>query len=114
MVLQPGAEWLAQQDLSRTAHRLLWLLVGLGATEGWVRLTQAEAAEKLSLDKSNVSRAFEDLERAGAVERGPRVSGSFTWRVSPSLQTGQVDQSASMVVDLAERRRDRETHAARD
>jgi hypothetical protein len=110
MLPQPSAHWVAQQEFGQTAHRLLWILLGLQASEDWVRLTQAEAAEKLNVDTSTANRAFRELEAAGVVHRGPRVTGSFTWRVNPDLWTGP-PREAAPVTDLEAHRAARQREA---
>ena len=83
-LVQAAADVFADADLSRTAHRVLWVLIARLDFENWVTIAQADVARRLGLSRSVVSEAFTELRELDVVIQGPRVGRSYTWRLSPS------------------------------
>jgi predicted transcriptional regulator len=51
--------------------------------ENWIQVTQQEISEKISIKKSNVSRAIALLENKGIILRGPKAGRSYAFRLNP-------------------------------
>ncbi|PSF30237.1 MarR family transcriptional regulator [Aphanothece hegewaldii CCALA 016] len=84
MTSQDALELLAaDDDLTKEAFRVLMFLMARLDFENWIQVTQQEISEKISIKKSNVSRAISLLEKKGIILRGPKVGRSYAFRLNP-------------------------------
>lgn len=84
MTSQDALELLAaDDDLTKEAFRVLMFLMARLDFENWIQVTQQEISEKISIKKSNVSRAITLLENKGIILRGPKVGRSYAFRLNP-------------------------------
>lgn len=81
---QEALEFLAtDKDLKGETLRVLLLLCSRLDFENWIQITQKEIAEKLELDKTQVSRSIAKLLKKEILLRGPKLSQSFAYRLNP-------------------------------
>lgn len=84
MTSQDALELLAaDDDLTKEAFRVLMFLMARLDFENWIQVTQQEISEKISIKKSNVSRAIALLENKGIILRGPKAGRSYAFRLNP-------------------------------
>ncbi len=65
-------------------HRVLWQLLARLDFENNIRIEQTAIAEKLAMDKSQVSRAIKRLQEMGIIVEGPKVGRSRTYKLDPA------------------------------
>jgi DNA-binding transcriptional ArsR family regulator len=65
-------------------HRVLWQLLARLDFENNIRIEQTAIAEKLAMDKSQVSRAIKRLQEMGIINEGPKVGRSRTYKLNPA------------------------------
>ena len=82
-----GFHHLARLKFTPTEISVLFELLSKLDFENWIRISQQTVAEDLNLDKSNVSRAFRKLIKAGIIEQNedPWDRRRVTYRLNPSL-----------------------------
>ncbi len=78
---QAGLLTLAQNLTGEQLKVLLTLLADLDY-ENYIQVPQSEIAEKLSMQKTHVSRSVKALINLGVVVEGPRVGKSKTYRLN--------------------------------
>lgn len=86
MVMQEALVAVAQdRDLGWEAGRVLMLLMGRVDFENYVRLPQKEIGELLDMKAPHVSRAVATLVERKLLLKGPKVSGSWTYRLNSQV-----------------------------
>ena len=75
LALEPG--------IGLVAHRVFHYLCYLLQYNNWVDISTVWVAEKLSLDRSQVSRAISTLEKKGLLIRGEKIGRHYKWRLNP-------------------------------
>lgn len=86
MVMQEALVAVAQdRDLGWEAGRVLMLLLGRVDFENYVRLPQKEIGDLLDMKAPHVSRAVTTLVERNLLLKGPKVSGSWTYRLNSQV-----------------------------
>jgi len=81
---QEALEMLASDgDLSKDAYKVLILLMGRLDFENWINVPQKEIAEKLKINKGNISRAVSLLESKEIILREKKFGRSYIFRLNP-------------------------------
>ena len=84
MTSQEALEILASdEDLSKDAYKVLIFLMSQLNFENWVQITQREIAEKIKIDKSNVSKAISLLLKKEILIKGQKIGRSYELRLNP-------------------------------
>lgn len=65
-------------------HRVLWMLLAQLNFENDIRIEQAAIADKLGMQRPNVSRSIKRLQELGIIVEGPKVGRSRTYKLDPS------------------------------
>ncbi|MBZ5753709.1 MarR family transcriptional regulator [Metabacillus rhizolycopersici] len=85
MAMQEGFIHLAKLGLRGQEMQVLMLVMGKLDFENWIRVSQAEIARELDLDRSIVSKAIKKLVTEGILHKGPKVGTSSTYRLDPGF-----------------------------
>jgi DNA-binding MarR family transcriptional regulator len=70
------------RDLWGAPRAVLDMLMSRLDFENHILLRQSEVAEKLGMDKATVSRSIAKLEKAGYIERGPKIGRAYAYKLS--------------------------------
>jgi DNA-binding transcriptional ArsR family regulator len=65
-------------------HRVLWMLLAQLNFENDIRIEQSAIAEKLGMQRPNVSRSIKRLQELGIIVEGPKVGRSRTYKLNPA------------------------------
>jgi DNA-binding transcriptional ArsR family regulator len=65
-------------------HRVLWMLLAQLNFENDIRIEQSAIAEKLGMQRPNVSRSIKRLQELGIIVEGPKVGRSRTYKLDPA------------------------------
>lgn len=76
---------LAKAKLGGEAGSVLWYALAKLDFENLLVMNQTEAAEALGMKQQNFARALAKLVELEVIEKGPKVSGRNTYRMSPSF-----------------------------
>jgi DNA-binding MarR family transcriptional regulator len=84
MAFQDAFESLARdKELWGQPTAVLHFLMSRLSFDNYIALEQKEISDKLSVDKSDVSRAIKKLVDKGILEKGPRIGKSFSYKLNP-------------------------------
>lgn len=73
------------REITGRSWRVLAILMAKLDFENYIHISQAQIADELELQPSNVSQAIAKLIKKGVILRGPRVGRVATFRLSPSI-----------------------------
>lgn len=76
---------IAKARLSGETLSVLWYAIAKLDFENLLVLNQTEAAAELDMQQQNFSRAMAKLVEVEVIEKGPKVSGRNTYRLSPTF-----------------------------
>lgn len=86
-MMQVNQDWLAEfaarKDVSGRTLRVFLLLASKCDFENWLNVSQAEIGAELGLNKSDVTRAIQQLEDLGVILRGPKVGRVNSFKFNP-------------------------------
>lgn len=82
---QNPAKALALAKLGEEAYRVLFYAVSTLDYENLLVMNQTQAAAEMGMKQQNFGRALAKLIEAEVIEKGPKVSGRNTYRLSPSF-----------------------------
>ena len=86
MAFQDAFESLStDKDLTLEHHRVLHFLFSRLDFENFIQIPQIEIANRLSMDKSKVSKALSLLVHKKIVLRGPKIGRSNSFRLNPNF-----------------------------
>lgn len=106
---QEAAEWLAEQNLSGEAYRVIWKLLAYLDMENWININQSEMAESMGLRKQNFSRTMKTLVEKQIILEGPKVGRQKTYRLNPYI--GWKGSNESHVTALSDHLKNRMNQA---
>ncbi len=72
-------------ELSHEQTRVLMILLSELDYENYIQVAQVDIAEKLKMQKTNVSRAMKNLMQMDVILEGPRIGRSKTYRLNPQF-----------------------------
>jgi DNA-binding IclR family transcriptional regulator len=102
MAIQEGFRHLSTLDLTGREYRVLAYFMAELDFENFIRVSQTEVAERLGIDRANVSRAVKRFVELDIIHKGPRGPQGWTYQLDPSL--GWKGRASRRVVALNERR----------
>ena len=109
LTFDAGADWLAEQNLSRAEYRILWKLIARLDFQNYINVSQKAIVESLGLQKSNVSKAFKGLLQRGIIVEGPTMNKVKSYRLNPDIAfKGTGKQQEKTVLDFNDLRKRRE------
>ena len=86
-MMQVNQDWLAEfaarKDVSGRTLRVFLLLASKCDFENWLHVSQIEIGTELGLNKSDVTRAIQQLEDLGVIHRGPKMGRSNSFKFNP-------------------------------
>lgn len=82
---QDGFTWLAQQRMTGEQLSVFLYLLGQLDFDNYLKVQQKDIAEKLHLNKSNVSKAMKKLAELDVITVGPMAGRSRTYRLNPRI-----------------------------
>lgn len=82
---QDGFTWLAQQRMTGEQLSVFLYLLGQLDFDNYLKVQQKDIAEKLHLNKSNVSKAIRKLAELDVITVGPMAGRSKTYRLNPRI-----------------------------
>ncbi len=77
LALEPG--------IGLVAHRVFHYLCYVLQYDNWVDISTVWVAEKLNINRSQVSRAISTLEKKGLLIRGEKIGRHYKWRLNPEV-----------------------------
>ena len=80
---QDPSLWLAQQRLTGEQYSVLFYLFNKLDFDNYLRISQKDIAEKLSLKQPSVARSIKTLEKLEIIVEGPRAGLNKTYRLNP-------------------------------
>lgn len=81
---QAALELLAK-TLTGEQFKVLMMLLASLDYENFIQVAQADIAEKLEMQKTNVSRSIKGLIDLGVIIEGPKIGRSKTYRLNPQF-----------------------------
>ena len=72
-----------ESGISATAYRVFHYLCYVLEYGNWVDISTVWVAEKLNLERSQVSKALATLEKKGLLIRGEKIGRHYKWRLNP-------------------------------
>ena len=72
-----------ESGISATAYRVFHYLCYVLEYGNWVDISTVWVAEKLNLERSQVSKALGTLEKKGLLIRGEKIGRHYKWRLNP-------------------------------
>ena len=81
---QAALELLAK-TLTGEQFKVLMMLLASLDYENFIQVAQADIAEKLEMQKTNVSRSIKGLINLGVIIEGPKIGRSKTYRLNPQF-----------------------------
>ncbi|EGY2185584.1 hypothetical protein V7L46_004847 [Salmonella enterica subsp. enterica serovar 4,[5],12:i:-] len=81
---QAALELLAK-TLTGEQFKVLMMLLASLDYENFIQVAQADIAEKLEMQKTNVSRSIKGLIDIGVIIEGPKIGRSKTYRLNPQF-----------------------------
>ena len=88
-------EWLTQQCLTKTQHRVLLNLFGKLNFDSYICVSHKEIADELQLQPVNVSQAVKKLKELKIIIEGPSAGRSKTYRINSGAtptETSHIDE----------------------
>ncbi len=81
---QAALELLAK-TLTGEQFKVLMMLLASLDYENFIQVAQADIAEKLEMQKTNVSRSIKGLINLGVIIEGPKIGRSKSYRLNPQF-----------------------------
>ena len=111
MAMQEGFEHLAKARIRGESMSVLMYLFSKLDFENFIRISQKQICDELSLNKTNVSRSIRDLRERGIIKNGPdrslKLCNDFGWRGSvQSLRLEQAEEMKSFIKRTTDRQQD--------